>query len=138
MCANRGSLTTANASAVTIGSFTGTTVVLNNLPTVGAPSAVGSLLFRAGDFIQVEDKPYPFTVVNDVTRTSSTSCTVTVHRPNFFDESVVGDGIILGNDVSFNMLCTNMPTYTLSAGGRTALVTFDGDFQLYEYTGTIL
>jgi hypothetical protein len=28
-----------------------------------------------------------------------------------------------------------MPNYTLQRGGANALITFDGDFELYEYTG---
>jgi hypothetical protein len=133
----QGSMNTTNINTLTVASFTGTNLVLGNLPTSGAASIAGSTIFRSGDFIQIKDFPFPFTVRNDVLRGTSSTVTVSVHRPNFIAASVVGKGINVGNDVEFQMLCTNMPTYTISPGGRNAIITFNGDFELYEFTGVV-
>lgn len=106
-------------------------LVLTNLPVL-TPTAI---LFKAGDFIQVKNYPYPFTVVNTVLRGSGTSVTLTTHRSNFITDSVVYDEVLVGNSVRFNVFCPNMPTYSLVPGGKTALIRFDSDFELYEHTG---
>lgn len=131
----QGSMNTTNISDLTVSSFSGTNLVLTNLPTFGAASVEGSTLFKKGDFIQIENHPYPFTITNDVLRGSGSVVTATVHRANFISSSVAGSGVLVGNDVEWSVICTNMPTYTISPGGSTALVTWDGDFELFEYTG---
>jgi hypothetical protein len=93
------------------------------------------VVFAKGDFVQVEDKYYPFTVTSPVLRGSDSSITVPVHRPNFISSSVVGANILVGASCQFNMICVNMPTYTVSPGGNGGIITFDDDFQLYESTG---
>jgi hypothetical protein len=135
LCAYQGALNKTQLSALAVNSFTGNQLVLTNLTTI----PVGSVMFKAGDFIQIGEGvnyPYPFTVVNNVVRTVDNTVTVTVHRGNFISDSVVGQPIQVGNSVSWAMLCVNMPTYTMTRGGTTALINFDTDFQLYEYTGT--
>lgn len=130
--AYQGAMTTAQRNAIRCTSFVGNQLVLNTL--TGIP--VDTLLFKKGDFIQIAGHPYPFTVTADVLRPASgDTVTVTTHRPNFISDSVTGLAIVVGNAVNFYMLCTNMPTYTLKRGGTNALVTFDSDFELHEYTG---
>jgi len=131
----QGVMNLGQQNAITVQSFTGTNLVLGGLPDSGGAAVPEAVIFKKGDFIQIEDKPYPFTVENDVVRGSGSTVTVVTHRPNFFASSVVGSNILLGNRVNFQVICTNMPTYTLSPGGRNAIVTFDSDFELYEFTG---
>jgi hypothetical protein len=141
MFAYQGNLTPSELSALRITAFGSSElpynqIALQGLPTVGANSLPGAVLFRKGDIIQVSGYPYPFTVQNTtVLRGSGSSVTITTHRENFIDESVVNTGIVVGPNVEFNMFCTNMPTYTFVEKN---LVKFDGSFELYEYTGTIL
>jgi hypothetical protein len=124
---------------ISVVSFNGDQLVLDNLPNLND----GNYLFRAGDFIQIEGKPFPFTVVSDVTRGTGQTVTVTTHRPNIITGSVQGLTINVGTDVQFSMFCPNMPTYKLSPGAyrvtqlgerlNNAIVEWDDDFQLYEW-----
>ena len=137
----QGSMTAAEINALRIQRFGSAEhdyneLVLTNLPSAGSNSLPGAVLFRKGDILQVAGYPYPFTVQNaTVLRGSSNTVTITTHRENFIDDSVVNSSITVGNQVSFNMLCINMPTYTFVNKNQ---VQFDSDFDLFEYTGTIL
>jgi hypothetical protein len=138
--AYQGVMTGAQVSAITVQSFTGTNLVLTNLPAVGVVGA-SNALFKKGDFIQLASYPHPFTVTQDVVRGTNTATTATVtlsvHRPNFITASVVGQTIKVGNDVQFKVFCPNMPTYRLVPGGTDAIVEWTSAFQLYEYTGDV-
>ena len=131
MFAYQGECTGLQLGDIQVSSFSGNQLVLKNLSGI----SVGKLIFAQGDFIQIAGYPYPFTAVYDVYRTSGATQTVTTHRPNFITASVVNLGLVVGNAVDFRMICPNMPTYTIRPGGSTALVEFDSEFQLYEYTG---
>jgi hypothetical protein len=136
LCGYQGTMNATQRAAITVASFSGTTLSLTNLPTVGGASFPNALLFKAGDMIQLDDKPFPFTVVNDIPRTSGESVAVTVHRPNFMSGNLVGKTLNYGSDCRFQVICTNMPTYTITSGGGGAVINFDSDFELYEYTAT--
>lgn len=130
--AYQGVMNATQINALRVTSFNGNQLVLNSLTNI-TPQAI---MFKKGDFIQLAGHPYPFTVTADVTRPlSGDTVTITTHRGNFISDSVVGNSLIVGNAVNFYMLCTNMPNYTLQRGGANALITFDADFELYEYTG---
>jgi hypothetical protein len=135
MFAYQGAMNATQRAAVTITSFVGKTLTVEVSPTLGT----GAVIFKAGDVIQIAGYPYPFSVESQVVKASgTTAAVVTVHRGNFFDtteDPVVGLTLVYGNAVTFNMLCTNMPTYTIIPG---PYVQFDSDFELYEFTGTIL
>jgi hypothetical protein len=157
----KGELTTLQQSQLTVHSFAGNQLTLN-LPGSGSVNAVGTVLFRVGDFIQIKSlngagqelHPWPFTVLgpagtsltndtpSDVLLTSgmisSGKVTITVHRNNFIVGSVTGANVNIGNQCKFRMTCPNMPTYTVIAGGASALVTFDSDFDLFEATADII
>lgn len=115
-------------------------MVVSGLPQAGPRSVSTAVLFEAGDFVQVDGLPYPFTVVNRVTRGIGNTVTLTLHRNSFLNPSeCAGQGLKVGNQVSFNMVCVNMPTYTVQPGAQQGgYITFDDNFQLYEYTGTLL
>jgi hypothetical protein len=105
-------------------------------------------MFRPNDLIQIgslNEHPFPFTSTTQVTRGSSSTVTITTNRPNIITASVVGEGIIVGNDCQFYMFCPNMPTYTLIPGGwqtiggatyNNAYIEWSDDFTLYEWVGT--
>lgn len=149
-----GTLTQVQRDAIQVESFIGNQLKLKSLPSVASlgPQGSGStVIFKKGDFIQIAGYPFPFTVVGpaavsgvvtpgDVIRgTDPTFVTLTVHRPNFIAASVQNLGIKVGNEVSFRVICVNMPTYTLSPGAKNnPFIQFSGEFQLYEYTGDVL
>jgi hypothetical protein len=137
----QGSLSTNQLNTITVQSFTGNQLVLTNLPAI--PST--RVIFQPNDLIQIGSHTYPFTSTTQVTRGSTTTITITTNRPNIITSSVVGDSITVGNDCEFYMFCPNMPTYKLIPGGyvrsgsstlNNALLEFNDDFTLYEWTGT--
>lgn len=139
----QGDMTALQVSAITVQSFVGNQLVLTGLPATTSTN----YLFKSGDYIQIgagTTHPFPFTVVGDVQRGSESTVTITTHRPNFISTEVTNLGIQVGKDVSFKMLCTNMPTYRLIPGAtqrvngvmtNNAYIEWDSDFEFYEYTG---
>lgn len=103
-------------------------LVLQNLPQL----PTNAVLFRAGDVIQPENYPYPFSIQEDVLRGTASTVTLKTHRPNFISDNLELNKVKVGNDVTFKLVCINMPTYTILPG---QLVQFDSEFQLYEHTG---
>jgi hypothetical protein len=130
MFAYQGELT-AELANIEVDSFVGNQLTITTLGSISS----GDLIYARGDFIQIDGHPYPFTVVDNLYRNADPTQTLTTHRPNFITADVAGQGIVVGNDVDFRVICPNMPTYTIRPGGSTALVEFDTEFQLYEYTG---
>jgi hypothetical protein len=139
--AYQGTMSSTQINAVRVNSFVGTTLILQNLPTV--PST--RVLFEPNDLIQIGNNPYPFTVTSQVLRGSAGTVTVTTHRPNIITTNVVNSGIKVGNTCEFYMFCPNMPVYKLIPGGQTmlrgqvisnALIEWSDNFQLYEWVAT--
>ena len=128
----QGALSAGNRAGITVQSFTGTNLVLTNLPSVSS----STVILSKGDFIQIANKYYPFTSTSDVLRGSGTSVAVTTHRANFISDSVVGSTLAYGASCQFNLFCPNMPTYTIIPGGSGNLIKFDTTFELVESTGT--
>jgi len=121
---------------MSVQSFNGNQLVLTTLP--GAAQVTGgqnAIMFKAGDFIQIQGYPFPFTNRYDVKLGTGTSITLTTHRPNFITGNVVGAKINVGNQCQFQMFCQNMPTYKLTSGGPNAIINWSSEFKLYEYTG---
>ena len=136
----QGRLSTAQLAGLTVSSFVGNQLVLSGLPGVGA----NTIMFEPNDLIQIGAHTYPFTSTTQVLRGSASTVTITTNRPNIITGSVVGDGLTVGNDCTFNMFCPNMPTYKLIPGGyvasgtttlNNALIEFSDDFELYEWVG---
>ena len=136
----QGRLTTAQLAGLTVSSFVGNQLVLSGLPGVGA----NTVMFEPNDLIQIGSHTYPFTSTTQILRGNASTVTVTTNRPNIITGSVVGDGLTVGNDCTFNMFCPNMPTYKLIPGGyvasgtttlNNALIEFSDDFELYEWVG---
>lgn len=136
----QGELTSGQIAGMSVQSYVGETLVLTGLPTVGPLVYI----FRKNDLIQISGYPYPFTSTTDVQRGTSATITVTTSRPNIISSSVVGSGIIVGANCSFNMFCPNMPVYKLIPGGyignnvtttNNALIQWSDNFLLYEWVG---
>lgn len=137
----QGQFTQNQINQMTVQSFIGNQLILSTLPVV--PSS--RILFEPNDLIQIGNHTYPFTSTTQVTRGTGSTVTITTNRPNIITGTVVGDGLTVGNDCEFYMFCPNMPTYKLVPGGYTilngvrvnnALLEFNDDFALYEWTGT--
>lgn len=137
----QGTMSQTQINAITVSSFTATTLVLQNLPVV----ASSRVLFEPNDLIQIGNNPFPFTVVNQVTRGTGSTVSVTTHRPNIISTSVVGNNITVGADCEFYMFCPNMPIYKLIPGApiysgttivNNAYIEWSDAFQLYEWVAT--
>jgi len=140
----QGTMSPSQISAITVSSFTGSTLVLQNLPVMPA----SRVLFEPNDLIQIGlpgVHPYPFTSTTQVLRGTGPFVTITTSRPNIITNPVTGSKIIVGNDCQFKMFCPNMPTYKLIVGGyvgngatttNNALLEFSDSFQLFEFVGT--
>jgi hypothetical protein len=137
----QGTMSTAQINGITVQSFIGDQLVLQNLPVL--PST--RVLFGANDLIQIGNYTYPFTSTTQVLRGSGSTVTVTTNRPNIISGAVAGAGITVGNACEFYMFCPNMPTYKLIPGGQTmlqgqvisnALIEWSDAFQLYEWVAT--
>lgn len=137
----QGSMSSTMINAITVQSFVGNQLVLQNLPTLPA----SRVLFEPNDLIQIGNYTFPFTSTTRVTRGSSATVTVTTNRPNIITGSVGTANITVGNTCKFYMFCPNMPTYKLIPGGQTmrngsvysnALIEWSDNFTLVEWTAT--
>ena len=137
----QGSLSTTQINNLRVQSFVGNQLVLTGLPVI--PNT--RVIFQPNDLIQIGTHTFPFTSTTQVLRGTGSTITVTTNRPNIITASVVNDGLTVGNDCEFYMFCPNMPTYKLIPGGyvrsgnttvNNALLEFNDDFTLYEWTGT--
>jgi hypothetical protein len=139
--AYQGQLSTSQLNGITVQSFVGDQLVLQNLPVVPA----SRVMFAPNDLIQIGNYTFPFTSTTQVTRGTGGTVTVTTNRPNILTGSVAGQGITVGNACEFYMFCPNMPSYKLIPGGQTmlrgqvisnALIEWSDAFQLYEWVQT--
>jgi hypothetical protein len=139
MFSYRGAATTTQLGNLRVISFTGNQLVLENFTDI----AVGTVLFRPNDIIQVGS--FCYTSTTQITYGGTASVTVITHRPNISTVDPAGSSVIVGNGVSFPVVCVNMPTYKLIPGAfsrnssgvitNNAIVQFESDFELIEYTG---
>ena len=126
-------------SGITVQSFVGNQLVLQNLPAIPATR----VLFEPNDLIQIGDNTFPFTSQTRVTRGTDATVTVTTHRPNILSSSVDGLSLTVGNQCQFYMFSPNMPTYKLVPGGlqydrfgrkvNNARIEFSDQFALHEW-----
>lgn len=135
----QGDATTAPVG-LTVTSFVGNQMTIGNLSVAGLGAS--NYLFRAGDMIQVVNKPYPFTVVADVLRGSGPTVTVTTHRPNIITTMPSSPTLNVGSACQVSLLINKQPTYRLKPGAQrmlngavinNAIVEWDGEFELVEY-----
>ena len=133
----RGQLSTTQQNNLLITSFVSQTLVLYSLPSNGAPLPGGgtvnsnTIIFQVGDYVQPANSRYPYTVINTVTRGSTSSVSVTVNRPIIATEgiTVTDQNLHIGSEVSWQFLVTSRPSYQILPRDRMA---FTGDFELLE------
>lgn len=132
----QGECTPAELSALTLASMppaNSQVFTMTNLPTV----ASSTIIFKAGDFVQVGD--YPYKVTADVLRGSASTVQVFVNRPIISTITLyVGASIIYGNDVQFYLYMEAFPTYTLMPMTNGAFIQWNSDFVFREAVGQIL
>lgn len=97
-----------------------TTLTLSSSPTTSS-----GYKFRAGDFIQLGTSGKVYTVAADVAYNSNS---VTLHRP-ILDTTSSGVSLRVADNVSWTVLCTNFPEWTLFARDQ---VSWSGSFTFVE------
>lgn len=127
LVAYQGQLDSSQRSTITINTFTNSTLELGNLPSVSS----STFILKAGDFIQPNNSRYPYTVVNDVVRGSTSTVSVTTNRPVILSEgiSLIGQSLRWGADVTWRFVVLQKPTYSAVPYNR---LQFNGDFVLME------
>lgn len=80
--------------------------------------------FKAGDFIEVGGYVYKITA-------DSSGSVVSIHRP-IIGQPTSGTTVYMGNQVSFNVVAEQCPTYTLVPMTDGAFVKWDGPFVFRE------
>lgn len=143
----QGPLTSGQINQLVVSSFSGDQLTLSGLNAAGISN--GAVMFEPNDLIQIGANPYPFTVVNRVTGNGTNSVTFTMNRPNFLSGPATnGASITVGPACTFNLFCTNMPTYKIVPGGykyhrsdvssgtiNKGLIQFSEPFILMEWVG---
>lgn len=92
------------------------------------PGATGSVVFRAGDLVQPTGSNRVYSVVSLTTK-SATTTLVEVHRTILETPSDTAVTLKVGPAVSWNVICTQLPTWTLSGKG---LIDINGNFEFQE------
>lgn len=106
-------------------------ITLKSLPTVSS----STVIFNAGDFIQIGN--YPYKVTYQVLRGSSSTVVVNVNRPINIVGIAINDFIQVGNNVQFALLMEVFPTYTLMPMTNGAFIQWDSNFVFREAIGQI-
>lgn len=120
-------LTNYQGDAATTSGFAATWIKNTKYLTLTSSPSVptNSMRFRAGDLIQLGTGRV-YSVVTDV---PSTSGTVYLNR-NIHENTVASpQSLTVGPNVSWRVLCTQMPTWTIFARDQ---VSWNGSFQFYE------
>lgn len=127
----QGTLNASQVSQITLNSVSGANIYLDTTSVSGSPSGN---MFVKGDFIQLDGNTstyrYPYQVTSNVAF-SSGNITIPVHRPVLSQTGVAltSGGIAVGNNVTFQVKCVNMPTYNVVPHD---LVEFSDNFELIE------
>jgi hypothetical protein len=112
----QGTLTVAELSTITVASANALTITLN----VNSFTGSSKVVFEPGDFIQLAGNyKYPYTVTSRVLRGSGSTVAVPINRP-FIDQAgytEVGAGILVGKNVTWQMVMTKKPSYRVIPGG---------------------
>lgn len=106
---------------------TATTATLNGTPTTNSQTIniTSNGTFKAGDFVEISG--YVYKITED-----SAGSVIKIHRP-IIGSPTSGTALVLGKDVSFNVVAEECPTYTLNPMADGAYVKWDGNFVFREY-----
>ena len=127
----QGSLNSSQVGQISLNSVSGANIYLDTTSVSGSPSGD---MFKKGDFILLEGNTstyrYPYQVTSDIAF-SGGNVTIPVHRPVLSQTGVAltSGGIAVGNNVTFQVKCVNMPTYTVVPHD---LVEFSDNFEFIE------
>lgn len=127
-CAYQGALSSAEVNALTLASVpaaNATTISVGNLPAVSS----STIVFKAGDFLQLGN--YPYKVTTQVTRGSASTVSVGIHRPVIGTPSA-GTLAAVGSSCTWSVVAEVCPTYTLVPMTSGAFVQWDSDFVFRE------
>ena len=116
--------TGASGFTVAVPVGTGVTQVTVTAGSLGA----GEYVCRAGDWLQIGSTGSVYQVVTDPA--TGNGATVTLNRP--VDEASGSYTGYFGSDVTWTVICTTRPTWSLVPGGNNTLVAWSGDFVFYE------
>lgn len=123
----KGQMTPATIANCAITSASVLTVVLD----IGSGLA-GTVIFEAGDYFKLDGAyKYPYTVTSQVVATASTQVSVPINRP-FIEQSgysTAGARIVVGSDVTWNVIVSKKPSYTVVPNDRIA---WNGSFEIVE------
>lgn len=112
----QGTLSNAEISTISVISGNALTLTMNVSSITGASKVV----FNPGDFVQLAGNyKYPYTVTSQVLRGSGGNVEVPINRP-FIDQAgytEVGANVIVGSNVTWQMVMTKKPSYRVIPGG---------------------
>lgn len=112
-------------NSVSTSGFVGTVTQGNvTLTLTSSPTTSSGYKFRAGDLIQLGTGAKVYSVVSDVAFNSNV---VTLNRPVI--DSSGSKTLVVGPNVVFKVICTNLPNWTIFARDQ---VSWDGTFTFYE------
>lgn len=112
-------------NSVSTTGFVGTATQGNvTLTLTASPTTSSGHKFRAGDLIQLGTTGKVYSVVSDVAFNSNV---VTLNRPVL--DSSGSKTLVVGPNVIFKVICTNLPNWTIFARDQ---VSWDGTFTFYE------
>lgn len=119
--------TSANLEWFTAMRGTATSASLNGTPTANTQTLniTSNGNFKAGDFVEVGG--YVYKVTSD-----SAGSSIGIHRPLIGIPSS-GSPVLLGNNVTFNLVASVCPTYTLNPMTDGAFVQWNEPFVFQEY-----
>lgn len=106
------------------GTATVATLAATPTPNTQTLSLTSNGTFKAGDFIEIAGYVYKVTA-------DSSGSVVTIHRP-IIGTPTSGTSLILGKDVTFNVLAEKCPTYKLTPMKDGAFVEWSDDFVFRE------
>jgi hypothetical protein len=110
--------------SVVVGAGTGVVAVTVTAGSLGA----GAYVARAGDWLQIGASGSVYQVVQDPA--TGNGATVTLNRP--VDEAAGTYTGLFGPNVTWNVICTQRPTWSLVPAGANMLVNWSGEFVFFE------
>lgn len=126
----QGGLSTGQVNQVRVSSGANLTLTLNMANVTGTTSS--TICFEPGDFVQLSGNyKYPYTVTSRVLRGAGSTIAVPINRP-FIDQAGYTEanaGILVGKDVTWQMVMTKKPTYKVIPG---RYIEWSDNFELVE------
>jgi len=126
----QGDFTPTQIGQMTVDSGNALNIVANVSAVTG--EAGTDYIFRKGDFLQLDSGyKYPYTVTADVQRGINNTVNVPINRPfiNQTAYTVSGKGIVVGSDVTWQVVMSKKPSYTIVPYDRAI---FNSEFEFVE------